>query len=95
MRKLALLTVATVAILPALSIAQTASTTAPATTEAATKASEDPNQRIRCRRVDVTGSLIKRGRVCRTVGEWNRQITNGNDTARDVVDYSRSRPAGD
>ena len=96
MRKLALLTVAAVAVLPALAIAQSTATTAPATTatDTATKNAEDPNQRIRCRRVDVTGSLIKRGRVCRTVAEWNRQITNGNETARDVVDYSRSRPGG-
>ncbi len=45
----------------------------------------DPNQVIRCRRIDVTGSLLKRGRVCRTLAEWRRIDTNENDGARDLV----------
>lgn len=45
----------------------------------------DPDQVIKCRKVEVTGSLLKKGKVCRTVAEWKRIIDNGNRTARAVV----------
>ena len=47
--------------------------------------STDPDQAIKCRKVEVSGSLIKKGKVCRTVAEWKRIIDNGNRTARAVV----------
>ena len=49
-------------------------------------AASDPDQAIKCRRVDVTGSMIKKGKVCRTVAEWRRIVENGNRTARAVVE---------
>lgn len=53
---------------------------------ATTKSSEpDPDQAIKCRRVEVTGSHVKKGKVCKTVAEWKRIIDNGNRTARAVV----------
>jgi hypothetical protein len=48
-------------------------------------AASDPDQAIKCRRVDVTGSHVKKGKVCKTVAEWKRIIENGNRTARAVV----------
>lgn len=42
---------------------------------------DDPNY-IRCRTVSVTGSLVKRGRVCRTNHEWTRLQEDGNEHAR-------------
>lgn len=45
----------------------------------------DPEQTIKCRRVDLTGSHVKRGKVCKTLAEWKRIIDNGNRTARAVV----------
>lgn len=42
----------------------------------------DPNDKIRCRKVAVTGSLIKAEKVCKTVGEWRRLSERGNDVAR-------------
>lgn len=48
-------------------------------------AANDPDQEIKCRKVEVTGSLLKKGKVCRTVAEWRRIIENGNRTARAVV----------
>lgn len=61
----------------------------PASTETA-----NPDDKIKCRRVDVTGSLVRSEKVCKTIGEWRRLREGGNDNARDIIDYSRSRPAG-
>lgn len=48
-------------------------------------AASNPDQAMKCRHVDLTGSLVKRGKVCKTVAEWKRIIDNGNRTARAVV----------
>lgn len=42
----------------------------------------DPEQAIKCRKIEVTGSLVKRGKVCKTVAEWKRIQENGNHVAR-------------
>ncbi|WP_430447088.1 hypothetical protein [Sphingorhabdus contaminans] len=49
-------------------------------------AANDPDQVIKCRKVEVTGSLLKKGKVCRTVAEWRRIMENGNRTARAVIE---------
>ena len=46
----------------------------------------DPDQKIKCRKVEVSGSLIKKGRVCKTVAEWRDIMQNGNRTARAIVE---------
>jgi hypothetical protein len=46
----------------------------------------DPDQVIKCRKVEVSGSLIKKGRVCKTVAEWKAIQSNGNRTARAIVE---------
>ena len=51
-------------------------------------------QYIRCRTVSVTGSLVKRGRVCRTATEWAKLQEDGNEQARAITDYSRTKPSG-
>lgn len=51
---------------------------------AAPKPDLDPDQAIKCRKVEVTGSLVKKGKVCKTVAEWKRIIDNGNRVARAV-----------
>lgn len=48
-------------------------------------AATDPGQKIKCRRVEVTGSLLKKGKVCRTVAEWKVIMENGNRVARAIV----------
>lgn len=48
-------------------------------------AATDPDQKIKCPRVEVTGSLLKKGKVCRTVAEWNVIMENGNRVARAIV----------
>jgi len=54
----------------------------------------DPDEEMVCRRVEVTGSLARKERVCKTRGEWRRLTDAGNAAARDIIDFSRSRPSG-
>ena len=49
-------------------------------------AATDPDQAIKCRKVDVTGSMIKKGKVCRTIAEWKKIQASGNRVARAVVE---------
>lgn len=51
-----------------------------------TTAASDPDQAIKCRKVEVTGSMIKKGKVCRTIAEWKKIQANGNLVARAVVE---------
>lgn len=85
----------------AMCLAATASAqqvTAPAAEQSATPPAatvpEDPDQRIRCRNLQVTGTIAQTVRACRTVAEWRRLRTQSNDDARSVVDNNRSRPGG-
>lgn len=55
---------------------------------------------IRCRRLDQSGSLVKKPRVCKTNAEWKRYADKGNQDARDSMEtlargWSNSQePAG-
>ena len=40
---------------------------------------------IRCRRMEVPGSLVKKLRVCKTNTEWRRYADKGNQDARDSM----------
>ncbi|TSB01853.1 hypothetical protein [Sphingorhabdus contaminans] len=51
-----------------------------------TTGATDPDLVIKCRKVEVTGSLVKKGKVCKTAGEWKRIQRNGNRTARAIVE---------
>jgi hypothetical protein len=53
---------------------------------AAKTAATDPDQVIKCRKVEVTGSLVKKGKVCRTIAEWKEIQSNGNRTARAIAE---------
>lgn len=65
-------------------------TSSPAPAASAPGASrDDPDQQIRCRRIAVIGSLIRRERVCKTLAEWRRLQDSGNDTARQQVENGR------
>lgn len=79
------------AVSPAVAMAQAAPANA---TPAAPATPANPDDVIRCRSMEVTGSLARRERVCKTVGEWRRLADRGNDTAREIIDHSRGRPSG-
>lgn len=44
------------------------------------------DNKIRCRRVEVTGSLVKKTKICRTVAEWRALATKGNQNAREIFE---------
>lgn len=93
MRALVLISVAVLVAVPALAWTQAETPTAstpPIATEA-TAGDSAADSRVRCRRVEVTGSLVKRGRVCRTVREWRAISENGNYNARKMIEESTSR----
>lgn len=54
----------------------------------------DPDQTIRCRTVRVTGSLVKKGKVCKTLAQWRQITESGNELARRMVEDGTSRPGG-
>lgn len=58
--------------------------------DTAKPAASDPDQKIKCRKVEVSGSLIKKGRVCRTIAEWKQIQSNGNRTARAIVESGQT-----
>jgi hypothetical protein len=58
---------------------------APASVSATTETPKDPDQQIKCRKVQVIGSLIRKIRTCHTIAEWRRLQQAGNDAARAIV----------
>jgi hypothetical protein len=49
----------------------------------------DPNA-IRCRKFGVTGSLVKKERVCRTNAEWRKISEQQNRDADNLIERSRA-----
>ncbi len=47
---------------------------------------------IRCRRLDETGSLVKKARVCRTNDQWKRASVTNNENARETVEAMTRAP---
>lgn len=47
---------------------------------------------IKCRRLEETGSLVKKARVCRTNEQWKLSSSNGNQNARDTVEAMSRAP---
>jgi len=62
--------------------------------KASTDSASDADQAIRCRPVRVTGSLVKKGKVCRTLAEWRQMADSGNELARRLVEDGTSRSSG-
>lgn len=41
---------------------------------------------IKCRKIEETGSLVKKARVCRTNEDWKKAFAVGNQNSRDTID---------
>ncbi len=50
----------------------------------------NPDNKVKCRKVAVTGSLVKKTRVCRTVAQWREINRQGNRYATDIIDTANS-----
>jgi hypothetical protein len=72
-----------------------ASTSQGSTSTAASDATAaKSDQAVRCRTVRVTGSLVKKGKVCKTLAQWRQMTESGNELARRLVEDGTSRPGG-
>jgi hypothetical protein len=91
MRLIALASLAIIALAP---VTPTAAQTTPPVASSSVAPANDADQQIRCRRIEITGSLVRRERVCKTIAEWRRLSESGNDLARRMVQDNTSRPAG-
>jgi hypothetical protein len=49
----------------------------------------DPNA-VRCRRLEVTGSLVRKERVCKTNAQWRAISEQQNRDADDMITRSRA-----
>lgn len=46
---------------------------------------------IKCRKIEETGSLVKKARVCRTNEAWKKAFAVGNQNSRDTIDAMTSK----
>jgi hypothetical protein len=85
----ALLTASLLLVAPALP--------AVATTEGAAAAEKldpkDPNY-LRCRKIAVTGSLVKKERICKTNAEWAKAMEETQRNADDLITRNRTGTNG-
>lgn len=58
----------------------------------AAAAAVDPDQKIRCRNEEITGSLARHKRVCMSVAEWRRRDGDAQSSAEHIVDAGLIRP---
>jgi hypothetical protein len=47
-----------------------------------------------CKKIEVTGSLVRVKKVCLTRDQWNRSAEDHEKFARDLTDGLRTRPGG-
>ena len=54
---------------------------------------KDPNY-MRCRKIQVTGSLVKKERICKTNAEWARASEDAQKNAGDLIGRNRTGTNG-
>ena len=55
---------------------------------------EVENSRVICKKQDVTGSFVKRRKVCRTKAEWDRLAQHSQSEANEYADHGRGGSRG-
>ena len=53
-----------------------------------------PPEKMICKKVAETGSLVRKTKVCLTRDQWNRSATRGQEYSRELQETLRTRPAG-
>ena len=61
----------------------------PANAQSSDKDRRDPDY-VRCRLIDVTGSLVKKEKICRTNREWEAMRVRGNSEAERFIEQNRT-----
>ena len=79
----------------AFAVAAASAPVAAAPLTAVPPAATSADDRIRCRALPVTGSLVRTVRACRTVAEWRRIAERGNENARATVESGQICTGGD
>ena len=54
----------------------------------------DPNSRVICKEVEVTGSLLPGPRICHTKAEWDQISHDSQQNLRDVQDNGTNMTSG-
>jgi hypothetical protein len=49
---------------------------------------------VRCRKIQVTGSLVKKERICKTNAEWARASEEAQKNAEDLIGRNRTGTNG-
>lgn len=62
--------------------------------EQAAKAEASDGERIICRKMEDTGSLVRKTKVCLTRDQWRQSGDNGEKYARELADGLRTKPGG-
>lgn len=62
--------------------------------QSAAAAASPQAERI-CRKIEITGSLVRKERVCKTKAEWRQSEDWGNRRARAIMEHSAGRPLSD
>ena len=58
---------------------------APVSTPAPTSA-PDPDQKIKCKSAEETGSLASRRKICMTIGQWKQQARDSQSAGEKMAD---------
>jgi hypothetical protein len=58
------------------------------------KSAPAESQKRICKKVEVTGSLVKHTKVCATREQWTRSAENHEKNARDMVENGTTKPGG-
>jgi hypothetical protein len=69
-----------------------AAAAAAAVTPAPASSSVDPDQKIRCQREEVTGSLVPAKKVCHTVAEWRKMAETAQSSGDRMLEQGRICP---
>jgi len=80
-----LLRISTAALLLLSASAPLAAADSETQTASSIAAAVNSDDKMRCRRIAETGSLVKGHKVCKAVGEWRRLSERGNDRAREYL----------
>lgn len=88
MRLAPLLPLAALLLAPVAPLAANTAEAAPEITDP-----KDPNY-MRCRKISVTGSLVKKERICKTNAEWARANEDARNNAEDLVGRNRTGTNG-
>ncbi len=58
------------------------------------KTAEKQPDKMVCKKVGETGSLVKKTKVCLTRSQWERSATRGSEYSRELQEGLRGRPSG-